>query len=340
MKIALLTRFFNEDNGGVGVYSKNLLRELLEQEYNIDLFSTSFKNWVGYFFYTSTELGLKLQFHNADIYHALTPLEAVWAPKEKTIVTYHDLMPWKYRNVLMNQASSFSSSLRKWAGSKWFELASKEASRAKRILCNSSQTKREVMDYLNVEEERITVTRMGISSELKPIKTEHDNYRIGTLSYLDPRKRIDILIRAFKKIDDPNAELLIPSTGPDKNRLKKIASNDDRIIFLGPLPENKKAEYLSSLDVFCLCSRLEGYGIPIVESMRCKTPVITLNDALVPSDVQSKTKVVEKKNLSKVLRKKEFGNKVKEGFEFSLNHSWKNCAEKTAEVYRSLSNSK
>jgi len=231
------------------------------------------------------------------------------------------------------------NTLTKLINEKYFNLAARIASESKRIICNSKQTRDRIIEHLDVNEEKTSVIRMGINPELesKEKKTYKDcDYTVGTLSYLDPRKRIDILIQSFKELETEDAELLIPSTGPDEKHLREEAEDDDRIKFLGYLPEEKKAEYFSSLDVFVLPSKFEGYGLTWVEAMACKTPVVSLKDSLVPKDVQKRTHVTTAEKLPKNLKEKDWKCDIEENLTFAEKHEWKRCAEKTIKVYTEI----
>lgn len=326
MKIALLTRFFNARNGGIGVYSKNLLRELLERGHEIDTIQTPWRSAASYLLYTLVDLRFRIP-KDVDVYHALTPAEAIHLPKERTVVTFHDLIPLK---------SELGLNSRRLVGYYWFLFACKRAVKASRLICNSEQTKKEVMETFSVPEDKITVIRMGINPSLRPKKRKKDKFIVGTLSYLDPRKRIDILIKAFKKVNDGDAELWIGGEGVDKPRLKRIAKGDKRIRFLGFVPETKLADFYNSLDVFVFPTEQEGLGLPIIEAMACKVPVITLRDAVIPFDVKSRTHVVSREELSKVLEQREFKCDVQANYRFARLHDWKLAAKLTEEVYRDV----
>lgn len=336
-RVALLTRFFNDRNAGIGVYSRGLLSKLLERGIQTDLYSCGFKGRVGYFLYSFAELGLKKLSFDSDVYHALTPIEALWTPKERTVTTFHDLIPMLELGEIDTHYAG--NMLTKFINEKYFTFAAKRASESKRIICNSEQTKDRIMKHLGVDEEKVSVIRMGINPELEP-KDEKPykncDYTVGTLSYLDPRKRMDILIRSFRELEVEDAELLIPSTGPDEEHLREEAGDDDRIKFLGYLPEEKKAEYLSSLDVFVLPSKFEGYGLTWVEAMACKTPVVSLDDTLTPFDVRDRTHEVSKERLSELLSERDFNCDVEANYEFSKKHDWNKCARETVEVYKEV----
>lgn len=328
----MLTRFFNRRNAGIGQYSQKLLEKLLSRGHEIDPVCTPYRGTVGYFVYTSITLRFGIP-RDVDVYHALSPLEAIYLDKDRTVTTFHDLIPWLHRKEETWYFSGFAARFRRWFGSWWFKRACKKAAKSKRIICNSEQTKHEVMKHLGVSEERITVMRLGISKDLQPKNMSHDGYRIGTLSYLDPRKRIDILIRAFKAVDLGNAELIIAGKGQDEHRLRRIAENDSRIKFLGFVPEKEKADFYNSLDVFVLPSRLEGYGIPFVEAMACGVPTVSLDDALIPNDVKMRTHVVSEAGLPKLLKERKFNCDVDANLEFAKGHDWEKLATETEAVY-------
>jgi len=331
----MLTRFFNRRNAGIGQISQKLLEKLLSRGHEIDPVCTTRRGTIGYLIYTGAEIRFRIP-HDVDVYHALTPLESIYLPKGKTVTTFHDLIPWLYRKEETWYFSGFAAPFRRWFGSWWFRRACKKAAKSKRIICNSDQTKREVMKHLGVSEEKITVTRPGISGDLQPENVGHDGYRIGTLSYLDPRKRIDILIRAFKAADLGDAELVIAGKGQDEHRLRRIARNDSRIKFLGFVPETEKADFYNSLDVFTLPSRLEGYGIPLVEAMACGTPLISLDDALIPNDVKMRTHVVSEAGLPKLLKERKFNCDVDANLEFAHGHDWDKFVDMTEAVYEGV----
>ncbi|HDD68944.1 MAG TPA: glycosyltransferase family 1 protein [Candidatus Korarchaeota archaeon] len=330
MKIALFSRYFNTRNGGIGVYSKNLLRELLERGHEIDVVQTTWRSAKSYLLYTLFDLALRIP-RDVEVYHALAPTESIYLPKERAVVTFHDLIPLGEFGYKKHGIG------RRLIAYHWFLFACRQGVKAKRIICNSEQTKQELIDFFSVPEEKISVIRMGINPSLKPKpKRKKDKFIVGILSYLDPRKRIDILIRAFKKVNDRDAELWIGGDGIDRARLERIAKGDKRIRFFGFIPDEFLVDFYNSLDVFVFPTQIEGYGLPIIEAMACKLPVITLKDAVIPFDVKSRTYVVDKKELAKVLERREFKCDVKANYKFARLHNWKLTAKLTEEVYRDV----
>ncbi len=101
---------------------------------------------------------------------------------------------------------------------------------------------------------------------------------IFTASRLDGLKRLDLLIKAFRKTD-ANIELIIGGTGPEEKGLKSLAAGDPRIRFLGFVNEEVILEhYARSLFVpYIPCD--EDYGLITIEAMHCQKAVLTVQDA-------------------------------------------------------------
>lgn len=338
MEITILTRYFNTNNGGIGRYSKELLTKLLESEHTVNPVQTLAKSGAGYAYYTYIHLFKKLKTFNkgSDIYHALTPMEAIYTPKERTVTTFHDLIP-----ILHPESQNWHSdvplkSVRSSIGKELFRKACKKASKSEKIICNSNQTKREIHEEFDVPKNKMEVIRLGINQELTPLEVDSDNYRVGTLSYLSPRKRVRTLIKSFKDVNNKNARLIIGGKGEMLTELKKLSKEDSRIIFRGYIPENNINHFYNSLDVFVFPTKLEGYGLPAVEAMATGTPVITLKDSLMPEDVKKKTYTVAKEDLSSVLENKSWDVDIRKGLEFADLHNWDRNFYKTNRIYKEV----
>jgi glycosyltransferase involved in cell wall biosynthesis len=334
MKICLVTRFFNLRNGGIGRFSMELLEALKKKGVEVVPISTSRKGTSGHVVYSFVDLALKLP-RNCDVYHCLTPMEAIYVPKNVSVVTFHDFIPWKHVNEIDTHYVRGSTRLFQGLMSKSiFALSAKIAARCSLIVCNSEQTKKEVIEYLNVDESKVSVIRFGIDRSLKPAVHEHKKYRIGILCFLDQRKRIDLLIKSFQNADI-DAELVIGGTGADYPRLKRLAGDDARIQFAGFVPDEKLNDYYNSLDLFVFPSKIEGYGLPIVEALACKKPVVVLRDAIIPNDVKANCTVVD--NLTDFFKNPKPTANIEAAYNFSRLHDWDKCVEDYIACYKRLS---
>jgi len=94
------------------------------------------------------------------------------------------------------------------------------------------------------------------------------------------------------------------------------------------------------LDVLVFPSAIEGYGLPPVEAMACRKPVIVLNDAIIPWEVKSRCVIVEdlefvlgsKSCLEGLLKSIDYdGN-----YRFAKEHSWDKCIDEYIELYKEV----
>jgi len=337
MKVCLLTRYFDLRNAGIGRFSVEIYNRLKEKGVQVTTISTNHSGSVGYFAYTALEIPFKLP-RGYSVYHALSPIEAIYLPKQRSIVTFHDLIPWLYLDrIETHYASGKLRAIRRLIGKHYFALASKLASRCKIIVCTSEQTKEDVALHLNINNEtKLRVIRLGISLELKPRETRDRNgvFRIGTLSFLDRRKRIDLLIKDFLQANI-DAELVIGGTGTDEARLRALTNEDKRIRFVGFIPDDKLVEFYNSLDIFVFPTAIEGYGLPIIEAMACKKPVVVLQDARIPEEIRRRCIVVE--SLEKFFKSPNIHSNIKDNYRFAKLHSWETCVEEYLKLYQEVS---
>jgi len=333
IKLGLITRYFDLRNGGTGRFSMEMLHGLQNRGFDIVQVSTSRGGTLGHVIYSTFELAYKTP-RGCDIYHCLTPMEAIHAPKKLSVVTFHDFIPWLHVNYTdTHYVQGAARDIRRLMSKYYFQFAVKIASRCSLIACNSEQTRREVIEYLGIDESRVSVIRFGINPFLKPGVKKDSVFRIGTLSYLDPRKRIDLLIEGFLQAD-LDGELVIAGAGTDLARLKKASREDRRIRFAGFIPEEGMADFFNSLDLFIFPSKIEGYGLPVVEAMACKKPVVVLSDAIMPEEVKANCTVVE--HLGEFLNDPKPTGNIEAGFEFAKQHDWNTCVEEYIKLYNLL----
>ena len=115
------------------------------------------------------------------------------------------------------------------------------------------------------------------------------NYSAGDYRYifmvsrLDGPKRIDMLIRAMQYVKS-EIPLYIAGTGPERERLEKLAAGDARIHFLGYVKDEEVEEYYRNSLVVPYFPYDEDYGYITIEAMLHRKPVITTVDAGGPKE--------------------------------------------------------
>ncbi|NQE05723.1 D-inositol-3-phosphate glycosyltransferase [ANME-1 cluster archaeon GoMg1] len=106
---------------------------------------------------------------------------------------------------------------------------------------------------------------------------------IFSVGRLDPRKRIDVLIKSFARILPKygNLYLLIGGTGEEEERLKKLAKELDiteRVKFLGFIPDAELFDYYAACDVFAFPSWTTS-GITPYEALAVGKKVVWTTEA-------------------------------------------------------------
>lgn len=110
-------------------------------------------------------------------------------------------------------------------------------------------------------------------------KKSCSNFTITTTALLTSKKNINLLIDAFALLskNDNNIFLNIIGNGPDKYLLENLSIKhkiDHLIKFHGNLKDFDIIEILSNSDIFVLPSKIETFGIAIIEAMALGLPVI------------------------------------------------------------------
>jgi len=99
-----------------------------------------------------------------------------------------------------------------------------------------------------------------------------------TASRLDGPKRIHLLVEAMRYVPH-DIKLKIAGTGPEENKLRALASTDDRIEFLGFVNDESLVDYYSNALAVLYVPYDEDYGLITIEAMMSRKPVITANDS-------------------------------------------------------------
>ncbi|KZX15739.1 glycosyltransferase [Methanobrevibacter filiformis] len=340
INVNLVSRFFDARNGGVGAVSAMVLKSLKNnKEININTLSQAdsilYKNGpigklghLDYLFYSLIEIPFKIK--EADVYHAISPIEALWLNKDKTVVTIHDLLLTKMPEMIHSGILSKPFGI-------YYTITMKKAIKSKEIIAISQETANELNDYCGIDYSNINIVRDPIRDDLyTKTSLKNDIYTIGTVSLLNKRKRVDILIKNFLKADMKNSQLLIAGTGNQDQYLKEIAKGDKRVKFLGFVPDEDLNDFYNSLDLFVYPSIMEGYGLPIVEAMACSLPVITLEDAFIPNDLKKRTFLSSKNNLAEDLKKRTFNIDIDSNLKFVNEHSQEKISKQLIELYKKV----
>ncbi|WP_080902832.1 glycosyltransferase family 1 protein [Parabacteroides sp. Marseille-P3160] len=223
--------------------------------------------------------------------------------------------------------------------------------RADRIIAISQHTKKDILKYINVPEERISVVYHGQDSTVthnisRPRNIPDTDY----ILYVGSRngyKNFEILARAFSQLVEKNRFLNLICTGEaftkDEYALFDQLKIKEFVYAQMVTDEELRWLYKNAL-LFVFPSLYEGFGFPILEAFSMGCPVVLSNASCFPeiagnaaayfdpmdvdSIVQSIESVVEDEEKRKVL--------VQLGTERLSLFTWNNTARETANVYKAL----
>ncbi len=220
----------------------------------------------------------QLKEEKIDIYHGLTGEIPRRLSKSgiKSVVTIHDLIFVRYPKLY----PFFDRKIH-------FKKFLYAAENADKIIAISEQTKRDIVEFLKIDEAKIEVIYQGCNAVFKEKQTEKfkreilnkhnlpDEFilNVGTV---EERKNIISVIKAIKNINVPLV-VVGGKTSYFREVIKCVEQNnlENRVYFLEELSVQELSALYQIATIFVYPSIFEGFGIPIIEAIYSKTPVIT-----------------------------------------------------------------
>jgi len=268
-----------------------------------------------------------------------------------SVVTVHDL-------AFARHPDTFQRAKR------WYLQAAvaHSARRATRVIAVSENTRRDLIDVFAIPEKRIDVVYSGVSDHFRPLPlSERAAFRGQTLAgrpyllhvgTLQPRKNIDVLIRAYAelRVSDgiPHALALVGARGwmyKDLFELVVALHLEDHVHFIDYVARDRLPLWYNCADLFVYPSAYEGFGLPVLEAMACGVPTITSNASSLAELAGQACLTVEPGSqealqmaMARVLRDSGLRSTMRVmGFVRAKLFSWEETARQTVEVYEQAS---
>ena len=106
------------------------------------------------------------------------------------------------------------------------------------------------------------------------------------LGGLKPRKNVEFLLRVWRRVRVPGAQLVIAGNGPEFPRLQAMATDMPTVGFRTDFDDRVKVALYQRAMVFAFPSLLEGFGMPPLEAQACGVPAIVSQSGSLPEVVQ------------------------------------------------------
>jgi glycosyltransferase involved in cell wall biosynthesis len=141
------------------------------------------------------------------------------------------------------------------------------------VFANSAFTKNEVVELLDVPEERVRVALPGADERFSPEGGRVDLGRpyILTVATLEPRKNLGVLVEAHRLLG--GADLALVLVGAEGWGAQPELDHSG-VVRLGFVDDDELARLYRGAAVFAYPSRFEGFGLPILEAMASGVPVV------------------------------------------------------------------
>lgn len=231
------------------------------------------------------------------------------------------------------------------------QLKAKAVAQADHVIAISNNTRDDLIRYLDVSPEKITVIPLAASFEKPEKKIDGNIHERPYVLYVGRRegvKNFQRFLSAFAHSSFLSVEFDLLCVGggeftPEELRCVQESGMAGRVRQLHA-DDSFLASLYSHASLFVYPSLYEGFGLPLLEAMRCGCPVACSNtssmpeiagDAAVyfdPSDEEEMLIVMES-----TLQSQDMIRSLRErGYEREKSFSWDKCVSQTLELYRSM----
>ncbi|MDP6849761.1 MAG: glycosyltransferase family 1 protein [Planctomycetota bacterium] len=320
------------------------MREVLQETGNLPYKTSRTHPWI------TSKLGTNLEslVGPHDLVHG--PFDRV--PKSKSsarVVTIHDL-------AFLRAAAGLPTS---WVA-ELTKTVPPSARRATRVITASEFSKSDIVEWLHIPAEKVSVVPHGLSPEFRPpadplvdLRRLEERYKIrpGFILYLgtlQPNKNIEGLCAAYHDLRQDGFEGQLVLAGKEgwlfDEMWERITENghDEGVLRTGYIEEEDIPRLYGNCSCFSLVSILEGFGIPTLEAMACGAPVVVADSCSLPEVAGGAAVIVDPydsrsiaEGIEKAATRGEFRDLlIKKGLERASQFSWQKSAEAHASVYR------
>lgn len=265
----------------------------------------------------------------------------------KSVVTIHDLIFVRYPHLY----SFFDRKIHFYK----FKKATHEADL---VIAISEQTKNDIVEFLKIDPSKIKVIYQGCHPAFKKEFSEDEYKKVITkfnlpkqfilnVGTIETRKNILLAVKAIKNID--TYLVIVGKETAYTNEIKNYISEhhlENKVIFLKGLSLQELAILYKLAKVFVYPSLYEGFGIPIIEALYSKTPVITTSGGVFPeaggpNSVYVNTTSVDEmeKAILKLLQNDDLREEItRKGFEFVQKFNDEVIVKQLMNTYNNLLN--
>ena len=290
-----------------------------------------------------------------DVFHSFcVPLPPRSCRSQRRLLTLYDVVHPRYADLYdQNRIQSTSQAVHSLTAEDW-------------VVTSSEATRADLVELGIAPEERVFVTPLAAEPTVFYPRTDEKGLslvrqRLGVppggpyllaVGVRDVRKNLEAVVRAFAAIvrQERTRDLTLVLAGPPGPGADRLAGVLDearaagaRIVVTGFVSDEDLAVLYSGATALVIASLHEGFGLPVLEAMRCGTPVIVSNRGSLPEVSGDAAVVVDPADLDAlaqsildVFRDSSLRERLRaRGLARSAEFTWERSAEKTLAAYRS-----
>lgn len=356
MKVAIETRAVPKS--GIGNYTNVLLEMLPQNGRNIEAFAITdglavnrqgivnkYVNSFRRLLFNQTQLPAFLKEQRIDLLHNPKNTGIPFSHPCKLVTTIHDVIPHVYPEYYLDSLIE----------KVYYEIMIRMSiCRSDLILTISDFSKKELMRHYNIPENKIAVIPLACSDAMRVIESQAvqavlQKYNITrpyimTIGGSEYRKNVKTVIEAYLGEIEKDYDLVVVGGAWRKLDLHRDYASCKSLKFVQGISDEDLIALYNGAETFIFASFYEGFGLPLLEAMRCGTPVIAANASCLPEVSGDAAKYFapldsdELRNvLKEVLGKKELQqDMIQKGFERQKLYSWEKTVAATYEVYKEV----
>ncbi|MFA6458027.1 MAG: glycosyltransferase family 1 protein [Patescibacteria group bacterium] len=374
MKIGIDARMYSSGFTGIGRYTFELIRGLArldaKNEFVVFLNPQEFENFVAPAenfravrvdapHYSTDEQTKFLKILNSEDLNLMhfTHFNAPILYHRKSIVTIHDLTLSKFPGKKMNKLVHRLA----------YNLVLRRAtSHASKIIAVSQNTKKDLMELLKINSDKIEVVWNGVGREFVPsFPTElsrrqleqkfgiRKNYLLYVGVWRDHKNilgMLEAMAQVVARQKDFDGEIVITGR-PNKFYAPEIFAKvrdlglEDHFVFTDLVDDRDLLQLYQNARVFVFPSFYEGFGLPPLEAMACGVPVVASNASSIPEICgDGNALFFDPKNSEEMADKmwEAWSNEAtrkrlrERGLRRIADFSWRKMSEATYEIYREV----
>jgi glycosyltransferase involved in cell wall biosynthesis len=275
-----------------------------------------------------------------DIYHGLShEIPYFIGPQTKKVVTIHDLI-YEIKPHLFPLIDGFF----------YRQKYSSSCRRADKIIAISNQTKQDIASVYKLENKTTCIYQSCAEifqiGSLNDIAAKKHFLYVGTINQ---RKGLLQIVKAYATLPSVHQIpfVVIGEGGHYKNQVIEEVKNlhlTEKFLFMGNVDNESLIKYYDDALCLVLPSMYEGFGIPVIESLFRKRPVITSNASSLPEACGPGGLLIDPENIdalaqamSKMFEPLAWQKFSTDGYAYAKeNFSTKICSQKIMDFYLSI----